>query len=68
MEVTHLILTIIRIKVKTFGKFHSELYKCGIIQLSPPNTMESPKYYVFMRQVLRVLPATFMKCELFTGS
>lgn len=42
MEVTHLILTIIRIRVKTFGKLHSELYKCGIIQLSPPNTMESP--------------------------
>ena len=42
MEVTHLILTIIRIRVKTFSKLHSELCKCGIIQLSPPNTMESP--------------------------
>ena len=42
MEVTHLILTIIRIRVKTFGKLYSELYKCGIIQLGPPNTMESP--------------------------
>lgn len=59
MEVTPLILTIIRMRVKTLGKLHSELYKCGIIQSSPTNTMESPSIMSVMRQGTQSPPSHF---------